>query len=115
MGGAVVELVQATKRYGAIEALAGLDFAVGDGEVVAVLGPWRFTRRWPQQEQAVLWTNADGSTLLVLAHRPGVTLSPTSPSPGVGFPVQFGVLHGNRYTPLPGQPRLGRLSIFPAW
>ena len=22
---------------------------------------------------------------------------------------------GNRYTPLPGQPRLGRLSIFPVW
>jgi ABC-2 type transport system ATP-binding protein len=39
MGGAVVELVHATKRYGAIEALAGLDLTVGDGEVVAVLGP----------------------------------------------------------------------------
>jgi hypothetical protein len=91
------------------------EFSARTGKVVAVLGRWRFTRRWPEQEQAVLWTNADGSTLLVLAHRPGVTLSPTSPSPGAVFPVEFGVLHGNRYTPLPGQPRLGRLSIFPAW
>jgi hypothetical protein len=63
----------------------------------------------------VLWTNADGSTLLVLAHRPGVTLSPTPHSPAAVFPVEFGVLHGNRYAPLPGAPRLGRLSIFPAW
>jgi hypothetical protein len=25
------------------------------------------------------------------------------------------VLHGNRYTPLPGAHRLGRLSVYPAW
>lgn len=91
------------------------EFSARTGKVVAVLGRWRFTRRWPEQEQAVLWTNADGSTLLVLAHRPGVTLSPVSNSPGAVFPVEFGVLRGKRYTPLPGQPRLGRLSIFPAW
>ena len=91
------------------------EFSARTGKVVAVLGRWRFTRRWPEQEQAVLWTNADGSTLLVLAHRPGVTLNPRPPDPGAVFPVEFGVLRGNRYTPLPGQPRLGRLSIFPAW
>lgn len=91
------------------------EFSARTGKVVAVLGRWRFIRRWPEQDQAVLWTNADGSTLLVLAHRPGVTLRPTSPSGGAVFPVEFGVLHGNRYTPLPGQPRLGQLSIFPAW
>ena len=91
------------------------EFSARTGKVVAVLGRWRFTRRWPEQEQAVLWTNTDGSTLLVLAHRPGVTLSPRPPDPGAVFPVVFGVLRGNRYTPLPGQPRLGRLSVFPAW
>jgi hypothetical protein len=91
------------------------EFSARTGKVVAVLGRWRFIRRWPQQEQAVLWTNADGSTLLVQAHRPGVTLRPTSPSTGVPFPVEFGVLHGNRYTPLPGAHRLDRLSIYPAW
>ncbi len=91
------------------------EFSARTGKVVAVLGRWRFIRRWPQQDQAVLWTNADGSTLLVLAHRPGVTVRPTSPSSGVPFPIEFGVLHGNRYTPLPGAHRLDRLSIFPAW
>ncbi|HEY2125548.1 MAG TPA: hypothetical protein VGH77_00020 [Streptosporangiaceae bacterium] len=91
------------------------EFSARTGKVVAVLGRWWFIRRWPQQEQAVLWTNADGSTLLVLAHRPGVTLSPASPSAGGVFPVAFGVLHGNRFTPVPGAHRLGRLSIFPAW
>jgi hypothetical protein len=90
------------------------EFSARTGQVVTVLGRWRFIRRWPQQQQAVLWTNTDGSTLIVLAHRPGVTVSPTSPGPGA-VPQEFGVLHGNRYTPLPGQRRLARLSTFPAW
>lgn len=91
------------------------EFSARTGKVVAVLGRWWFIRHWPQQEQAVLWTNADGSTLLVQAHRPGVTVRPTSPSSGVPFPIEFGVLRGQRYTPLPGAHRLDRLSIFPAW
>ena len=44
-----------------------------------------------------------------------MTLNPRPPSTAAVFPVEFGVLHGNRYTPLPGQPGLGRLSIFPSW
>lgn len=91
------------------------EFSARTGKVVAVLGRWWFIRRYPQQEQAVLWTNADGSTLLVQAHRPGVTVSPTSPSAGAVFPIKFGVLHGNQYTPLPGAHFLDRLSVFPAW
>ena len=58
------------------------EFSARTGKVVAVLGRWRFIRRWPEQEQAVLWTNADGSTLLVLAHRPGVTVRPARPARG---------------------------------
>ena len=91
------------------------EFSARTGKVVAVLGRWRFLRRWPEQEQAVLWTNADGSTLLVLAHRPGVTLNPRPADPAASFAVEFGVLHGDRYTPLPDPPRPGQLETFPAW
>jgi len=91
------------------------EFSARTGKVVAVLGRWWFTHRWPEQDQAVLWTNANGSTLLVLAHRPGVTIKATTPDAGAVFPIEFGVLHGGRYTPLPSQPRLGQLSVFPAW
>jgi hypothetical protein len=110
----VVATVTQSKRPLTAE-FAFTEFSARTGKVVAVLGRWWFIRHWPQQEQAVLWTNTDGSTLLVLAHRPGVTVSPTSPSAGAVFPIKFGVLHGNRYTPLPGAHRLGRLSVFPAW
>jgi hypothetical protein len=91
------------------------EFSARTGKVVAVLGRWRFVRRWPEQEQAVLWTNADGSTLLVLAHRPGVTVRPATPNSGAVFPEAFGVLHGDRYAPLPGVPGINQLRAFPAW
>ncbi len=54
------------------------EFSARTGKVVAVLGRWWFIRHWPQQQQAVLWTNADGSTLIVVAHRPGVTVNPAA-------------------------------------
>jgi ABC-2 type transport system ATP-binding protein len=38
-GRPVAELRRAVKRYGAVTALAGIDFAVRPGEVVALLGP----------------------------------------------------------------------------
>ena len=39
MGVAVVELKDVTKRYGDVQALAGVSFAIEPGEVVAMLGP----------------------------------------------------------------------------
>jgi predicted ABC-type transport system involved in lysophospholipase L1 biosynthesis ATPase subunit len=40
MGGAtVVELRDARKRYGNVEALRGVDLVIGRGEIVAMLGP----------------------------------------------------------------------------
>jgi len=39
VGNAVVELVRATKKYGTVDALAGVDLSIREGEVVAILGP----------------------------------------------------------------------------
>ena len=114
-GSKIVVATVTQSKHPLTSEFAFTEFSARTGKVVAVLGRWWFIRQWPEQEQAVLWTNADGSTLLVQAHRPGVTLSPTSPGPGGPFSIKFGVLHGNRYTPLPGTHFLNRLSIFPAW
>lgn len=90
--------------------LAFTEFSARTGRVVAVRDRWRITGHIPTEIQDVLWTNADGSTLLVVAHSPGATAS----SEG-NFPIQFGVLRGNRYTPLPGAPGPNRLSVWPTW
>jgi ABC-2 type transport system ATP-binding protein len=39
VGDPAVELVRATKEYGAVKALAGVDLTISEGEVVAILGP----------------------------------------------------------------------------
>jgi len=90
--------------------LAFTEFSAETGKVVAVRDRWRLAGHWPEQEEQVLWSNADGSTLIVVAHRPGAAAS----SQG-DFPIQFGVLRGNRYTPLPGTPNPNQLSVWPAW
>ena len=90
--------------------LAFTEFSARTGKVLAARDGWRLTGHWPEQEEQVLWSNADGSTLIVVAHRPGAAAS----SQG-DFPIQFGVLRGNRYTPLPGAPSPNQLSVWPAW
>ena len=115
-GSKIVVATVTQSRHPLSSEFAFTEFSARTGKVVAVLGRWQLTRRWPDGGQAVLWTNADGSTLLVLAHRPGVTLRPTSPGPGVNFSIEFGVLHGNGYAPLPDPPRLDQSgSSFPVW
>jgi hypothetical protein len=90
--------------------LAFTEFSARTGKVLAARDRWRLTGHWPEEEEQVLWSNADGSTLVVVAHQPGATAN----SQG-NFPIQFGVLRGNRYTPLPGAPSPNQLSVWPAW
>jgi hypothetical protein len=90
--------------------LAFTEFSAQTGKVVAARDRWPIAGHWPMEIQDVLWTNADGSTLLVVAHQPGVPASPAG-----DFGIQFGVLRGNRYTPLPGAPNPNQLSVWPAW
>jgi hypothetical protein len=89
--------------------LAFTEFSARTGKVVAVRDRWRLTH-WPEEQEQVLWSNADGSTLIVVAHRPGAAADSSG-----NFPIQFGVLRGNQYTPLPGAPAPNRLSVWPAW
>ena len=90
--------------------LAFTEFSARTGKVLAVRDGWRLTGHWPEQEEEVLWSNADGSTLIVVAHQPGAAANSSG-----NFPIQFGVLRGNRYTPLPGAPSPNHLSVWPAW
>jgi hypothetical protein len=90
--------------------LAFTEFSAQTGKVVAARDRWPIAGHWPMEIQDVLWANADGSTLLVVAHQPGVPASPEG-----NFSIQFGVLRGDRYTPLPGAPNPNRLSVWPAW
>ena len=94
----------------ATDVLAFTEFSARTGKAVAVLGRWRITGHIPTEIQDVLWASADGSTLLVAAHQPGAAAS----SQG-NFRIRFGVQRRNHFTPLPGAPGPGRLSVWPTW
>jgi hypothetical protein len=80
--------------------LAFTEFSASTGNVVRTLGTWRFSA-YPGQTQDVLWTNPSGSKLIVVAHKPG---APTITRTITRYPIEVGVLTGNKFTPLHGAP-----------
>jgi hypothetical protein len=80
--------------------LAFTEFSASTGNAVRVLGRWRFSA-YPGQVQDVLWTSLSGSTLIVVAHKPGANAITHNMA---NYPIEIGVLTGNKFTPLHGVP-----------
>jgi hypothetical protein len=95
--------------------LAFTEFSATTGKVVKVLGRWPIPGLYPGQTQDVLWTNSSGSTLIVLAHVPGVPTKDPQSTNSAGYGIEFGMLSGNTFTPLPGAPRPGAFTPWPTW
>ena len=94
--------------------LAFTEFSASTGKVVKILGRWPIPGLYPGQTQDVLWANSPGSTLIVLAHKPGVPTKDPHSVNSADYGIEFGVLRGSRFTPLPGAPRPGPNS-WPVW
>jgi hypothetical protein len=113
-GNKIVAATEDLTKHPLSSELAFTEFSAATGKVVKVLGRWPIPGLYPGQTQDVLWTNRSGSTLIVLAHKPGVpTKDPHSPN-SAGYGIEFGVLRGNQFTPLPGAPGAGP-SAWPTW
>jgi len=95
--------------------LAFTEFSARTGQAVGVMGNWTLHGMYPGQIQDVIWTNPSGSTLIVVAHKPGKpSLAPHSTNVA-GYGIEISALTGNRYTPLPGAPLPGSLNSWPTW
>ena len=70
------------------------EFSAGTGRAARILDPHRYPGKALLQTQDVLWTNASGSTLIVVADVPGV-------QPGK-YRLQIGAVTGKSFRPLPG-------------
>lgn len=85
------------------------EFSASTGRAVRILDPRRYAGKPLLQTQDVLWTNASGSTLIVVADVAGA-------QPGK-YRLQIGVVTGKSFTPLPG----GRMDTasgpvsYPVW
>jgi hypothetical protein len=94
--------------------LAFTEFSASTGKVARVLGRWPIPGLYPGQTQDVLWTDSSGSTLIVLAHKPGAPAKDPQSTNSAGYQIEFGVQRGSQFTPLPGAPRPGP-GPWPTW
>jgi len=113
-GTKIVAATVSETRHPLNSELAFTEFSASTGKVVKVLGRWPIPGMYPGQIQDVLWTNSSGSTLIVIAHVPGLPTRDPRSSNNAGYQIEFGVQRGNRFTPLPGAPRLGFVP-WPTW
>ena len=70
-GSKIVAATEDLTKHPLSSELAFTEFSAATGKVVKVLGRWPIPGLYPGQTQDVLWTNSSGSTLIVLAHKPG--------------------------------------------
>jgi len=85
------------------------EFSARTGRAVRILDPRRYAAKALLQTQDVLWTNASGSTLIVVADVAGA-------QPGK-YRLQMGAVTGKSFTPLPGlqtDTALGPVH-YPVW
>lgn len=57
----------------------------------------------------MLWTSLSGSTLIVVAHKPGANAITHNVA---SYPIEIGVLTGNKFTPLHGVPLANGWPVF---
>jgi hypothetical protein len=113
-GSKIVAATEDLTRHPLSSELAFTEFSAATGKVVKVLGRWPIPGLYPGQVQDVLWTNSSGSKLIVLAHKPGRPAKAPHSGNAADYGIEFGVLEGNRFTPLPGAPSPGP-NAWPAW
>jgi hypothetical protein len=113
-GSKIVAATENLTKHPLSSELAFTEFSAATGKVVRVLGRWPIPGLCPGQTQDVLWTNSSGSKLIVLAHKPGQPAEAPQSGNAADYGIEFGVLEGNRFTPLPGAPRPGP-NAWPAW
>jgi hypothetical protein len=75
------------------------EFSASTGRAVRILDPRRYPGKPLLQTQDVLWTNASGSTLIVVADVPG---APPGKHRLIKYHLQVGAVTGNSFRPLPG-------------
>ena len=114
-GTKIVAATASETRHPLNSELAFTEFSTSTGQVARVLGRWPIPGLYPGQIQDVLWTNSSGSTLIVLAHVPGVPTKDPHSTNSASYGIEFGMLNGNRFTPLPGAPRPGGFTPWPTW
>jgi hypothetical protein len=84
-----------------------MEISTRAGRLLRMVGPRQYPGYKLLQDEDVLWTNASGSRLIVIADVPAA--KPRT------YRLQIGTLGGRSFTPLPGAQLASELFSYPAW
>ena len=71
-GSRIVAATATITRHPLTSVMSFTEYSTRTGRVVRQLGTWTLHDLWPEGNQDVLWTNASGSTLIVVDRQPGL-------------------------------------------
>ncbi len=115
-GSRLVAVTAAIRKHPLTSVMSFTEYSARTGRVVRRLGTWTLRGLWPEGNQDVLWTNASGSTLIVVDRQPGlkhVTVSGGGDT-AIWRPV-ISVLTPEKFVPVPGAPSTASPQRWPAW
>jgi hypothetical protein len=84
-----------------------MEISTRAGQLLRMVGPRQYSGYKLLQDEDVLWANASGSRLIVIADVPAA--KPRT------YRLQIGTLGGRSFTPLPGAQLASELFSYPAW
>ena len=115
-GSRIVTATATIARHPLTSVMSFTEYSARTGRVVRQLGTWTLHGLYPEGNQDVLWTNASGSTLIVVARQPGLKHVRVSGGGTTAFwrPV-ISVLTPEKFVPVPRAPSTPSPSRWPAW
>ena len=112
-GSRLVAVTVAVTKHPLTSVMSFTEYSARTGRVVRRLGTWTLHGQFPEGNQDVLWTNASGSTLIVVDRQPGLTVG------GGGRFARWrpviSVLTPGKFVPVPGAPSTPSPLRWPAW
>jgi hypothetical protein len=115
-GSRLVTATATITRHPLTAVMSFTEYSTRTGRVVRQLGTWTLHNRWPEANQDVLWTNASGSTLIVVDRQPGLKHVTVSGGGETAYwrPV-ISVLTPGKFVPVPRAPSAPSAWRWPAW
>ena len=115
-GSRIIAVTAAVTKHPLTSVMSFTEYSASTGRVVRQLGTWTLHGLFPEGNQDVLWTNASGSTLIVVARQPGLKHVTVSGGGTTAFwrPV-ISVLTPHKFVPVPRAPSTASPQRWPAW
>ena len=114
-GSRIVTTTATMTQHPLTAAVSFTEYSARTGRVVERLGSWTLHGLNPEGTQDVLWTNASGRTLIVVARPPGLQHVTVVAGNGASWRPVISVLTPGKFVRLPGAPVTQPPSRWPAW